>query len=241
MLRIAICDDEEIICRQLEDMLFEIGNRINQEIETEIFYSGEELYRFLFRGSRYDIIFLDIELNQINGVEVGRRIRDELKDELTQIVYISCNEGYAMELFDVRPLNFIIKPLNKEKMQSVLTKAVKLLDRENNFFEYKNGNVTFNIPLREILYFESCGRKVNMVLENEIKTFYGKLSFVEEKINSCDFIMIHKSYLINFNYCIEYNYEYVKMSNQEVLAISQNNRKAVRERLLQRKLGVHHD
>lgn len=241
MLRIAICDDEEIICRQLEDMLVEIGNRINQEIETEVFYSGEELFRVLFRGSRYDIIFLDIELNQINGVEVGRRIRDELKDEFTQIVYISCNEGYAMELFDVRPLNFMIKPLNKEKIQAVLTKAAMLLDKENKFFECKSGNVTFSVPLREILYFESCGRKVNMVLENEIKTFYGKLSSVERKVKNCDFIMIHKSYLINFSYCIEYNYEYVKMSNQEVLTISQNNRKAVRERLLQRKLRVYHD
>ena len=241
MLRIAICDDEEIICRQLEDMLFEIGDRINLKIESEIFYSGEELYRFLFRGNRYDIIFLDIELNRINGVEVGRRIRDELKDEFTQIVYISCNEGYAMELFDVRPLNFIIKPLGEEKIEAVLTKAAKLLDKENKFFEYRNGNVTFSVPLREILYFESCGRKVNMILENEIKTFYGKLSSVEDKVKNCDFIIIHKSYLINFNYCTEYNYEYVKMSNQEILTISQNNRKAVRERLLQRKLREYHD
>lgn len=241
MLRIAICDDEEIICRQLEDMLFDIREKINQEIETEVYYSGEELCNFLFKGNRYDVIFLDIELNQINGVEVGKKIREELKDELTQIVYISCKESYAMELFEVRPLNFIIKPFNKDKIEFVLTKAVKLLDKENNFFEYKNSNVTFSVPLRDILYFESHGRKVNIVLSDETKSFYGKLSSVEEQINNNDFIMIHKSYLINFNFCIEYTYEYVKMSNQEILTISQNNRKAVREKLMQRKLRMHHD
>ncbi len=240
MLRIAICDDEEIICRQLDDMLFEMEKRINQEVETETYYSGEELCKVLLKGRQYDVIFLDIELNQISGVEVGKKIREELKDELTQIVYISCKESYAMELFEVRPLNFIIKPLDKEKIELVLAKAVKLLDKENNFFEYKNNNATFSVHIRDVLYFESHGRKVNIVLDNETKSFYGKLSSVEEDINNRDFIMIHKSYMINFNHVIEYTYEYVKMSNQEILTISQNNRKAVREKLMERKLRMHH-
>lgn len=241
MLRIAICDDEKIICRQLKNIIDETGLDINQEIETEVYYSGEELCESIIRNNHYDLIFLDIELPQINGVEVGKKIRGELNDELTQIVYVSCNEGYALELFDVRPLNFLIKPLNKEKIEAVLLKAVKLLDKENKFFEYKNGNVTFSVPLSDILYFESFGRKVNIVLGNETKSFYGKLSSVEEQINNRDFIMIHKSYLINFSHVTEYTYEYVKMSNQEVLTISQNNRKAVREKLMQRKRRMRHD
>lgn len=235
MLRIAICDDEKTICTGLEDMLFEIGKHTNQEIEAELYYSGEELCNYLYEGNRFDLIFLDIELCNINGVEVGKIIREKLKDELTQIVYISGNESYAMELFEVRPLNFLIKPFNIEKIESVVLKALKLLHKENNFFEYKNNNVTFSILLKEILYFESHGRKVNIVLCNETKSFYGKLSSVEDQIHNQDFIMIHKSYLINLNHCIEYTYEYVKMSNEEVLTISQNNRKSVREKLMHRK------
>lgn len=235
MLRIAICDDEKVICRLLEDMLYEIGKKINQEIETDVYYSGEELCDYLNRGNRYDLVFLDIELYKINGVEVGKRIRNELNDELTQIVYISGNQSYAMELFEIRPLNFLIKPLNIAKIETVLLKALKLSEVENNSFVYKNGNVTFSVYIKDILYFESHGRKVNIVLNNEIKSFYGKLSIVEEQINNQDFIMIHKSYLINLNHCVEYTYEYVKMSNQEILTISQNNRKSVREKLMHRK------
>lgn len=237
MLRVAICDDKKVICSQLEDMLSEIGKNINQEIETEVYYSGEDLCNYLYKGNRYDLVFLDIELYEINGVEVGKRIRNELNDELTQIVYISGNESYAMELFEIRPLNFLIKPFNKEKIESVILKSLKLLDKKNNFFEYKNSNVTFYVLIKDILYFESHGRKVNIVLKSETKSFYGKLSTVEEQINNQDFIMIHKSYLINLNHCIEYTYEYVKMSNQEVLTISQNNRKSVREKLMHRKQG----
>ncbi|MGD9568292.1 MAG: LytR/AlgR family response regulator transcription factor [Sedimentibacter sp.] len=241
MLRIAICDDEKVICQQLEDILCEISENIHQEIETEVYYSGEELCNFLYNGNSYNIIFLDIELCEINGVEVGKKIRNELNDEYTQIVYISSKESYAMELFEVRPLNFLIKPFSKEKIESVLLKAIKLLDKGNHFFEYKNGNITFSVKINDILYFESNGRKVDIVLSDETKSFYGKLSTVEEQLSNQDFVMIHKSYLINFNFCIEYTYEYVKMSNQEILTISQNNRKAVREKLMQRKLRMRHD
>ncbi|MDF2949983.1 MAG: hypothetical protein K0R07_2029 [Sedimentibacter sp.] len=241
MLRIAICDDEKITCRQLEDMLCEISENIHQEFEIEVYYSGEELCNFLLRGNRYDLIMLDIELHEINGVEVGKKIRNDFNDEITQIVYVSSKESYAMELFEVRPLNFLIKPISKEKVELILLKAIKLLEKDCRYFEYKYNNVNFNIPTNDILYFESNGRKVNIILSDEIKSFYGKLSEVEEQLNNPDFIMIHKSYLVNFNFCIEYNYEYIKISNQEVLTISQNNRKAVREKLMQRKMRMRHD
>lgn len=239
MLRIAICDDEKIICRQLEDMLLDIGKNANQEIEIDVYYSGEKLCNLLNKGENYDVIFLDIELNQINGVEIGKKIREEFNDESTQIVYISSKESYAMDLFEVRPLNFLIKPLNETKIEATILKAVMLLDKENHYFNYKNSNVTFSVPLKDILYFESHGRKVNIFLNDEIKSFYGKLSSVEEQIDNKDYIMIHKSYLINFNHVIEHTYEYVKMSNQEVLTISQNNRKAVREKLMHRKQRIY--
>lgn len=241
MLRIAICDDEKIICQQFEDMLADISKNIDEKLDVEVFYSGEELCKFLLRGNRYDLIFLDIELFEINGVEVGKKIREEMDDESTQIVYVSSKESYAMDLFEVRPLNFLVKPINKDKIESVIIKAIKLMEKTKYFYEYKNGNVNFSVPVGDILYFESDGRKVNIVLMDEMKSFYGKLSEVEEQLNIQDFIMIHKSYLINFNHVIEYTYDYVKMSNKELLTISQNNRKAVREQLLLRKQRLRHD
>lgn len=241
MLRIAICDDDKIICQQLEDMLTDIEEETNDQYEVEVFYSGEELYRYLKNNNRYNLIFLDIEMRDLNGVEVGKKIRDEMNDEATQIVYISGREDYAMDLFEVRPLNFLIKPVSKNKVEAAVNKAIKILGESKHFYEYKNGNVNFSVSVGDILYFESDGRKVNIILMDDVKSFYGKLSEVEEKLRNQDFIMIHKSYLINFNHVIEYTYDYVKMSNKETLTISQNNRKAVREQLLRRKQRLNHD
>lgn len=233
MLKIAICDDDKALCLQLQDMLNEIIENIDAEIF--VFNTGEELCDLLTDGNRFDIIFLDIELCEINGVEVGRKIRNELNDETTQIIYISAKDSYAMELFDIRPLNFLVKPLKKEKIESVLKTAKKIMLSNNQYYEYKIGNVNFNILISDILYFESNGRKVKIIMKNDEKEYYGKLSEVEEKLKNSEFLFIHKSYLINFNHVIEYAYEYVKMSNNEILGISQNNRKAIREKLLQKR------
>ncbi len=238
MLKIAICDDDKALCIQLKAMLNEIIE--NTDTNIYIFYTGEELCNLLINGSRFDIIFLDIELCEINGVEVGKKIRNELNDELTQIIYISAKDSYAMELFDIRPLNFLVKPLKKEKIESVLKTAKRIMLSSNQYYEYKIGNVNFNILISDILYFESSGRKVKIILNDDINEYYGKLSEVEEKIKNNDFFFIHKSYFINYNHVIEYTYEYVKMSNNEILGISQNNRKAVREKLLQKKQRMRH-
>ena len=241
MLRIAICDDDKQLCIKLKSMLNEISENTDELYEVSVFHRGEVLCDFLADGNRFNLIFLDIELCEINGVEVGRKIREDLNDQLTQIVYISAKDSYAMELFDIRPLNFLIKPLTLDKIESVLKTAKKVLGSGNQYYEYKIGNVNFNVLISDILYFESSGRKVKIVLKDDkVNEYYGKLSEVEEKLNNSDFFSIHKSYLINYNHVIEYTYEYVKMSNNDVLAISQNNRKAVREKLLQKKQRMRH-
>ena len=240
MLRIAVCDDDKVLCMQLKSMLNEIVENTDEIFETSTFYSGEELYDYMVKGNPFDLIFLDIELCEINGVEVGRKVREELNDQVTQIVYISSKDSYAMDLFDIRPLNFLVKPLNREKIESVLKTARKVMFSNNQYFEYKIGNVNFNVLLSDVLYFESNGRKVKIILKDDEKEYYGKLSEVEEKLKDKDFFFIHKSYFINYNHVIEYAYEYVKMSNNKILAISQNNRKAVREKLLQNRQRLHH-
>lgn len=73
------------------------------QIETEVFYSGETLFRAIKDKDKYDLVFLDIQLLQLDGVQVGKQIREQLGNEKISIVYISSKETYAMSLFQVRP------------------------------------------------------------------------------------------------------------------------------------------
>ena len=152
MIRIAVCDDEAYICVCLEDMLTDILQDKDVQFEIETFSSGESLCGEMERKD-FDIVFLDIELPKVSGIGVGRYIREVLKNEIVQIAYISAKEGYAMELFEFRPINFLVKPLEKEKVAKVIEKYFIITEQDNHVFEYKKRMEYYKVPMSEILYF----------------------------------------------------------------------------------------
>ena len=242
MFHVAVCDDEPQVCVQLEKMMEQYRVQNGIDLEVNVFYSGEKLYQAISASEEAapDLIFLDIELKLLSGVDVGRMIREELRDEGIQIVYISAKKGYAMELFEVRPLHFLLKPLDPEKVFAVTDKARELSGRRRRFFEYDMGKEHYRVPLSKILYFESKGRKIRLVAasrpeETEEQFFYGKLAEIARKLSDDDFIQIHQSYLLHDLYVRTYEYNQVTLVNQVTLPISQPYRKSVRETLLRRR------
>ncbi|WP_019229666.1 LytTR family DNA-binding domain-containing protein [Sedimentibacter sp. B4] len=229
MFRIGICDDESIICSEIENIILNYSKSISEKIEVDVFYSGEELYEFLKSDNCVDMIFLDIELNKLNGVELGRIIRNELKNENIQIVYISSKENYAMELFDVRPLNFLIKPIDKLKVIEMINKAMELLNKLDVYFKYKQGHNFCKKEIKDILYFESDNRQVKMVTTTDEITFYGNLSEIHSQLELHKFFFIHKSYLVNYYHVAEFYYDKLILTNSHVLPISQSKRTEVRK------------
>lgn len=215
MFRIAICDDEISICEQLEVILEKLSREFLEGLEWDVFYSGEELCSHLDKNNYYDIIFLDIKLKEMNGVEVGHIIRNAMLNETTQIVYISGKETYAMELFKLRPLDFIIKPFDYQVIKGIINLALRTIKIDYAIFQYKIGTITYNILTKDILYFESKNRKIIMHGVKRTETFYGKLKDVHEKLKKYRFIKIHKSYLVNYNHIVKLEYQQVTLSNKK--------------------------
>lgn len=235
MYRIAVCDDESTICAQIESIVLRYSEKADIAIDVPVYYSGEELYKELQRGTVFDLIFLDIELRVLNGIEVGKRIREELGNEIVQIVYISSKQGYAMDLFDVRPLHFLLKPIDEERIIGVIEKMRGLHERRSQFFKFQIGKEYYKIPLQKILYFESCGKKIHLISEDEIFEFYGKLIDVLKELDKQDFLWIHQSYIVHNLYIAKYRYESVTLINGKEFPISQPFRKEVREWLMGRR------
>lgn len=200
-------------------------------VEFEI-VAGESIQNDLQKGIEQDLLFLDIELVQENGITVGKFIRNEMEDMQTHIVYISSKEGYAMQLFKVQPLDFLIKPVSVEQLKEVLMRSVKQKSRPDAYFEYQKGNSVFRIPIKDIAYFTSMDKKIVIVKKDGEEEFYGKLKNIAENL-PVEFIMIHQSYIINQVYVREYSYETVKMVNGENLNISKPYRKETRRKIKQ--------
>lgn len=232
MFHIGICDDEKGTCAELENILYKYGKTHGVKIDVSVWYTGELLCDFLEKGNPLDLLFLDIELISTNGIKVGSFIREELENLETMIVYISSKNTYAMHLFRLQPLDFLIKPLTQDLVDGVMDRSIKLYEKRNQFFEYHTKGSHFKIPYKDILYFYSENKKINIVLKEEKLQFNGRLREIS-RIVPHNFILIHQSYLVNLDYIAECSYESVKMRNGAVLSISQPYRKSVREQIMQ--------
>ena len=109
MYRIGICDDETDICAKIEEIVLLYARKRDVNLDTEVWYSGEGVCEYLKRGNSIDILFLDIELLHMTGIEVANFIRNRLENRKMQIVYISEKQSYALALFKTQPLDFLVK------------------------------------------------------------------------------------------------------------------------------------
>lgn len=233
MLTIGICDDDKEICRELTQMICEYCDSKKIEPDIRSWYKGEELCLFLDSGRFLDILFLDIELVTTDGIQVGSYIRNELDDVQTSIVFISAKSEYALNLFKLSPLDFLIKPLKREDIAGVLNRKLTLLERNKQVFEYRERGMIYRLPVKDILYFCSDNKLVIAVTQKERREFHGRLKNLKKELPH-NFLMIHQSFMVNWDYVAKYTYESVTLKNGTVLSISQTYRKTVRECLLKK-------
>lgn len=231
MYRIGICDDDKSICEELGGMIGEIMGELQEEFKLETWHSGEDLCADLDAGNSCDLLFLDIEMPGLNGVDVGEYIRNKLDNGKTAIVYISSHTGYAMQLFRFQPMDFLTKPLANDEIKRVFRTFLKSMERKRFFLEYQTGNKYYRQACDEILYLYSDDKKVRVVTPHEEKEFYGKLKDVLHKLPT-HFIQIHKSFIINQDCVVQYSYDNVRMINDKVLNISRPYKNMVREKLI---------
>lgn len=235
-VKFAICDDVKEVCTNLEDMLIEEFEVTGKKCVIDIFYTGEAFCKE-FEPQKYEVVFLDIELTGMDGLEVSRYIREEEGDEYTQIVYISGKTEYMMQFFEYHPLYFLKKPFKKEQVEWLMEKYQKIVRQDDAYFYYKVKKEQRKIPLANILYFESQKRKIIIHTKQKLILFYGKLDEIEQIVSKYKFIRISKAFLVNYHYVQAFSNEYVTLSGNEPLKISRNYRKNVQEKQMQYMVG----
>lgn len=231
MLEIAICDDDNEICLEIEKIILNYRNNLDIKMNIDIFYSGERLIEFIKKEHPFDLIFLDIELKTITGIEVGRKIREELCDHISKIVFITSKTGYEEQLFDLQPLNFIKKPIDEIKVRKCIDLTYMLYSMENKVFKYKKDYNIIKVKTKNILYFEKVGRKTRIVTEEGEDFFNESISKVKDRLPKT-FIETHCSFIVNFDRitCLDKNF--VIITNYDEIPVSQKNIKNIRTMLI---------
>ncbi len=231
MITIGICDDDRLVISELEKTLEIIGNELQQKIEIEGFYCGEELLKYYEKGKTLDFLLLDIEFENLGGVEVGKQIRERFHNYITQIIYISSKTSYAMELFQVQPLDFLLKPVSQEALSKDIQKGMRFLC-DDKVFSFKKGKEIVRVSCKEIMYCESAGRKIVIHTEQKQYEFYGKLDNVKSMLSD-NFFQIHKSYIVNKNYIKKIGCSEVTMMDGSRFGISRTYKDLVKNKLVE--------
>lgn len=162
MIRIAIVDDDCYLSSHVERVLLAYNRISTYDFEIEVFNSGYDLFQYLEEEQNFDLIFLDIEMEGCNGVEIGRILRDEQKDNITQIVYITACDGYERQLFQIRPMNFLEKPLSSSMIVGEVEKYIELFAGMEQLFSFTCQRKNLKIPYKDIIYFRSDDKKIEI-------------------------------------------------------------------------------
>lgn len=195
MLRIALCDDE---AAARETLFIQLAKFLDEETEQIVyeFSSGSSAVRWLKKHpGEIDLLFLDVEMPEMNGMETASAIREF--DENLLIVFVTGYADYVFDGYRVGAMDYLMKPAGGELLQGLLERVRKVLYRKRNeHFIVENADGTYRFSLKDILYFYSDRRKVNLVTGEGTYSFYGRLDDVEEKAGA-GFVRIHQRYLVN--------------------------------------------
>lgn len=214
MLNIAICDDEEIQRREIVGMLKNIISLDFMNLKIYEFKSGEEL---IFCSISFDVILLDIKLDNVNGIEVAKKIRG--RNSKTNIIFITAYKEYVFDAFDVRAFNYILKPIDENRLKKIIKLAL-LESKEDKFIIAKTSSESIKIFYNDIMYIESQGRKVKIHTTYDVIEYYYKISEIEKELSLSNFFRCHKSFIVNFMYVERYTSKYIILKNSEEIYIS---------------------
>lgn len=221
MVKIAICDDEQII----RDYLYTLTKEQNFESEIKAYASAAE---YLSDHDSFDILLLDIEMNaessDLDGMELAKVIRNK-QEKQPIIIFVTGYENYVYNAFDVGAFQYLLKPINEKKFAEVMERAVRQIlseqNRQKKTLEIQYAGTKKIVPLNDILYVEIQNHKVILHTKDRNLSYYAKIGDLEKELQG-SFFRIHKGYLVNLSCVDEYNKVEVTLSNGEILFVSKH-------------------
>lgn len=203
-MRIAIVDDEKIICEQIKDFI----QKEHGDCQIDSYFSGQA---FLEAGKQFDLVFLDIQMEGMDGMDTARALRKTQPEAV--LIFVTGSKEYVFEAFDVSAFHYLLKPLEETKFKEVLARALLESQRhragrqERLFIRTKN----LTIDQKDILYIESRGKKVDIHTLKETFSIYGAMNELETQLSK-SFYRCHRGYLVNMAYITEYGTDSITLT-----------------------------
>lgn len=224
MYTIGICDDESLYREHLRTLCERYFSNIGEEYQCVEFSTGEEL--LAYENGKLHLLFLDIEMPGINGIEVLRKV--ENYDWIWRVVFVSSHEELVWKAFSIKTLEFARKPVSHEQVSSWLNIMMRE-HKANKTIYFENGNSVVTCEAEELYYLEA-DRNYTVAHKKEEKLLLsGNMRSWEQKIEIPSFLRVHKSYLINMIHIEKWSPNMVILTNGAAIPVERKFAEEVKE------------
>ena len=193
MIKIAICDDSDTDANQLKSVCASCA--LPDTLEFYVYPSGQNLLAELTLR-HFDIIFLDIDMPESNGIEIGKAIRQEKEHAI--IIFCTSYPQYAIEAYDCEAFHYVVKPCTRDKIQNILVRAINKLRLTRKYHSVKVQNKILKLSISEIYYVEYCQKHIIYHLADRTIETTGRFSDINNELKKYGFYQIHQGYIVNF-------------------------------------------
>ncbi len=215
--RIAICDDNPQDAQFVQSILDCWSAERGAELRVERFPSAES---FLFRyeeDKAWDILLLDIEMGEMDGVTLAKRIRPG--NESVQIVFITGFADFVAEGYEVAALHYLIKPVREDKLFAVLDRAAAALQKAERMILLNVDGEMVRLPVSAICYVEAFAHSASIMTESKTISIKQSISELEQQLGA-DFVRCHRSYLVGLKHIARLSKSEVILDSGKCLPIS---------------------
>lgn len=211
-LKIVLVDDEIVqhnLIKKTIENLSEVSEFLTYQSPKTFLFDWEEL-------KDVDTVFLDVEMPEMNGLDLAKQLRQ--KDRDIPIVFMTAYSQFALESYEVNAFDYLLKPIDQEKVENLLKrlKSIKPTLEPTLFVELDG---LHKLIQNQIYALEAQGHQTKIILENESLLVRESFSSLKNRLCS-DFVMSHRSYLINLNHVKQVQSDTVILENNERIPLS---------------------
>lgn len=231
MINVAVVDDDKDMQRMIRQCM---NREIRQEdhVEVAFYEKGQALWDVLEADRRPDILFLDIELPDINGIELGKRIRE--KYPRIYLVYLTSHSEFAIESYVLDAFQYILKEQMEVRLPQILRQLIKRVQKETKYYRMIGTNLN-----KEKVYYQDiltiCKEKgAKYVKYDTVKGEYRERISLEEvlqDLHNDQFILVKRGVAINAKHIAKLKNDVIYMDNEEKITISRTILAKVREQI----------
>lgn len=230
-MKIAICDDDKLFTDMLSEKLAELLNKNNFRYNITSFSSGSELITALSkRPYRFDVIFLDVDMPEVNGEEVAEYINSSKIS--IPVIFVTNHDDFVFTSFKYRPFGFLRKSHIDSELEETVIRLYKYLSKSHQCYTFTFQSKLISLPYNKIKYIEAYGHEVIIhTTDTDIRT-NKSLSEIEKVLSAYGFIRIHKSFIANTRFIFSVEHNNIILTDNSSLPVSRTKNEEIKQAII---------